>query len=166
MKVVLALVCLTPVDSGSLYSPAKAFSRPNSLINPSGCESETIIGHHGSAHLERMSSLVEILWCSFRQSRPRCTSRHFPKNTLQYALKLGCGVSVHVTLNTEELCRSLLLPSCFTTTVAKQRMFTRNRRASLIFHKSLCSWSSCSNTGQETRFYLTCLSRRRWKTFS
>lgn len=140
MKPVLPLVCLTLLDSGSLYSPSKAFSRPNSLITPSGSESESIIGHHGSAHLERMSSLVNILWCSFRQSRPTCTLRHFPKSTLHYALKLGCGVSVPVTLNTEKPCRCLLLPSYFTTTVAKGRMFTRTKIASLIFHKSLCFW--------------------------
>lgn len=151
MKTVLALVCLTLVDSGILYSPSEAFSRPNSLIIPSGSESETIIGHHGSAHLERLSSLVNILWCHFRQSRPRCTLRHFPENTLHYALKLGSAVSVPVTL-TEELCRCLLLPSCFTTTVAKQKRFTRTKIASLIFHKSLCSWSSCSNTGQKTEW--------------
>lgn len=151
IKPVLALVCLTLVDSGSLYSPSKAFSRPNSLITPSGSDSETVIGHHGSAHLERMSSLVSILWCSFRQSRPKCTLRHFLKNTLHYALKLGCGGSVLVTLNTEELCRCLLQPSCFTTTVVKWRMFTTTKIASLIFHKSICSWSSCSSSGQETR---------------
>lgn len=148
VKPVLALVCLTVIDLGSLYAPLKAFSRPNSLINPSGSESETIIGHHGSAHMERMSSLVNILWCSFRQSRPRCTLRHFPKSALQHALNLGC---VPVTLSTEELCRCLLHPSCFTTAAVKWRMLTRNRTASLTFHKSLCSWSSCSNTGQETR---------------